>query len=391
MKYLRIYAFILFFSFCFLLPFGQLLRYETYIFDTFVTIHPVDIVAGLSFPYLLISKSNTYLIHLNKVILVLIFSLVFSLTIFGIKDIFVGILYLIRVIAYFSFAHAIYYISLGDKVKEKMITFLFLSISLFLIIGFIQYLFYFDLRHLYFVGWDDHYFRFVSTLFDPGYTAFLLIIGLIILLEFCLPVTKYFKYILIALFIISILLTFSRAGYITLLGYFLIKYMKNFIKITLISTAIILVILILPKPKSSGVEIYRTFSIYSRLDNYRETFNIFRNHPLFGIGFDNMCHYRINFLNTDNIKSHSCSGSDSSILLLLATSGILGFVTFINVVINVIKSPIKDSYNRMLSYLLLIILINSLFNNSLFYNYLMGVYAIIIGMGESTLILHRKV
>ncbi|KKQ75922.1 MAG: hypothetical protein US97_C0029G0006 [Microgenomates group bacterium GW2011_GWF1_38_5] len=390
MKILRVYACILFLSFCFLLPFGQLLRYETYLFSKYIVIHPVDVVVFLSLPYLLLSKKNSYFIHSNKLILVLIFSMIFSLNIFMVKDLMVGFLYLIRLISYFSFAHAVYYISTGDKEKEKIITFLYLSITSFLIIGFVQYIYYFDLRDLYNIGWDDHYFRFVSTLFDPAYTALVLIIGLIILLEFNLPISKYLKYIFTVLFIISILLTFSRAGYLTLIGYFLIKYKKYVLKILLISVAIILFILILPKPKSSGVEIYRTFSIYSRLDNYYETFNIFKIHPLFGIGFNNICLYRVGYLNVDNIKSHSCSGSDSSILLLLASSGILGLVTFINVIFNFIKNPITNSYNRMLFYLIFITLINSLFNNSLFYNYLMGLYAIILGLAGPTFIPQRK-
>lgn len=179
---------------------------------------------------------------------------------------------------------------------------------------------------------------------------------------------------------LAIILTFSRAGYITLLFALIYTYKRYYKKIILVALVILSIILIVPKPRSSGVELLRTFSIVSRINNYSETVGIFSSNPLFGVGFNNICEYRLKYLNTNNIVSHSCSGSDSSLLLLLATSGVVGLMTFLYGIYKGYRTTANDHYGDLLSIIFIVVLVSSFFNNSLFYNFIMGILAILLGL-----------
>lgn len=379
-KSLTGYGYVLFILFFLIFPFGQLLRIETNILNIYTVIHPIDFIALLSIPFLFYVRKDTLIKILGKIIFIFITSWLFSLIIFKYQNIIKGLLYLARLIAYYSFANLIYYLSISSKTKRRIISIVFISILLFMFIGLYQFMFYYDLRDLYYVGWDNHYYRLSSTLLDPGYSAIVFIIGLIILLKSKIFSSKYIRYILVILFLLSILLTFSRAGYVSLLIVLFYIY-KNYLRnVLIISLFILLILYILPKPRSSGVELNRTFSILSRLNNYKDTMIVFTKYPLLGIGFNNLCLYRTDYLNVDNIFSHSCSGSDSSILLILASTGVVGTLVFFNGIYKISFFTKHGIYNNLLRYVFLSIIVGSFFNNSLFYNFLMGLLAVFIGL-----------
>lgn len=385
------FGYLLFFFYFLLFPFGQLLRIEGTFFNTYVVIHPVDVVALLSLPYLFVVRKNIILKLLGKVVFIFALSLIFSLTIFPISELKTGALYLTRLISYFSFSLLIYHLAINKIQKRIMLLTVFLSISLFMLFGIYQIVYYYDLRDLFYSGWDDHLYRLSSTLLDPGYSVLVLITGLIILLKSKLVESKFLKIVLILLFAVSIVLTFSRAGYITAVIVLFYIY-KKYYKAVLISAIIFLAVLfILPKPRSSGVELYRTFSIYSRINNYKNTFKIFTRYPVFGIGYNNICNYRLTVLNVDNISSHSCSGSDSSLLLILASTGILGMATFLNAIFKIGKNLKNNVYDKFLMTVFLAVIINSFFNNSLFYNFMMGLVAVFVGLTRKNVIPGKKV
>jgi len=378
------YAYVLFTLFCIVFPFGQLLRVERYIFGFYVVIHPIDIIALLSFPFLFLNKKNKLFSYIWNILYIFISSWLFSIIIFKNLEVIQGLLYLLRIIFYFAFANLVFYLSENTKIKRKLLNMIFLSISVFMAFGIIQLIYFYDLRDLYFVGWDNHLYRLTSTLFDPGYSSTVLIIGLIILNKLNLFINKYLKYLLYFAFFISIIFTFSRAAYVTLFLISVINFKKYFKYILLISVILTLIYVISPKPRSSGVELYRQFSIIQRISNYKDTLNMFYSHPLFGIGFNNICIYRTNYLNKDNLESHSCSGSDSSIFQILATTGIVGVIVIIYSVFKLNRSLKKGVYNKTLLLIFFSVLINSLFNNSLFYNFILGILAVFIGLTRRT-------
>lgn len=376
----KYFGYLLFILFIVLFPLGQLLRVETYQFGVYVVAHPIDLVALLSLPYLFIVKKEQRFRQLGTILFIFAFTWVFAFGIFKLSESLTGLLYLLRIISYYSFALCVNYIAKGRRTRKLILIALLTSISIFMLYGFYQYIFFYDLRDLFYSGWDDHYFRFTSTLLDPGYAVVVLIAGLIILLKTEIKAHATLKYILLALYMLAIILTFSRAGYITLLFALIYTYKRYYKKIILVALVILSIILIVPKPRSSGVELLRTFSIVSRINNYSETVGIFSSNPLFGVGFNNICEYRLKYLNTNNIVSHSCSGSDSSLLLLLATSGVVGLMTFLYGIYKGYRTTANDHYGDLLSIIFIVVLVSSFFNNSLFYNFIMGILAILLGL-----------
>ena len=73
-------------------------------------------------------------------------------------------------------------------------------------------------------------------------------------------------------------------------------------------------VILLPRPSSEGVQLERTQSIYGRFRSYEQGLTILKTNPLFGIGFNNYCYARQIILGTNDLASHACSGSDSSVL-----------------------------------------------------------------------------
>lgn len=140
-------------------------------------------------------------------------------------------------------------------------------------------------------------------------------------------------------------------------------------------------IFILPKPAGEGVNLARTYSISSRLQNYQETFRIFEKSPLFGVGFDNLCLARRAYLGVDQSRSHACSGSDSSLLLILVTTGIIGFIMFVSVIVGTYQLIIKTNvYAQVLIVSGVALFIHSLFTNSIFYPWIMVYFAILLSL-----------
>lgn len=386
----KLYAYVIFFVLFLIFPLGQLLRMEVVYFGKTFTVHVIDIVSAFSLPFILLTKGDRISGILKTLIFIIISSFVFSALIFNPGEMLSGLLYLIRLVSYFAFYLLVFFLSESQKSKTILLKTMFYSIFAFMILGIIQYIYFYDLRDLIYMGWDDHYYRFTSTLLDPGFAASELIIGLIILLRSEIVKQKLLKYLSVSIFILSIALTYSRAGYLSLIAVCFYIFAKKRRLLFWLSILFMLVILLLPKPKSSGVELARTFSIISRINNYENTLKIYTSYPLFGIGFNNICQYKTSYSKSDNYFSHSCSGSDSSIFLLLATTGTVGTIVFINCLYNVGRYLKNDPYEILLKTVFLSIIVGSFFNNLLFYNFCMALLSVSFGLTRKISIPDKK-
>ena len=83
------------------------------------------------------------------------------------------------------------------------------------------------------------------------------------------------------------------------------------------------------------------------------------------------------FVSITSFSSHACSGSDSSLLFILATTGVVGFLIFLRLVINVAGSLNGSFEDIIFVASSTALLVHSLFSNSLFYPWIMG-YMIIL-------------
>ena len=221
-----------------------------------------------------------------------------------------------------------------------------------ILFGLIQYFLWPDLTYMKAVGWDDHLNRLVSTFFDPTFTG---LAYLIFLIWFFYNQQKFF----FTLTYLALVLTYSRSTYLSLLGAsgFYGLFSK---KISIVLLAILIIgisIFALPRKPGEGTKLERVSSINAKSVNFQEGIDLFKKHPIFGIGYNNIPYYKIS-----SPTSHSIGGYDASLLNVLITGGIIGFVLFALSFWQLFMSS-----TLIIRTMFIAVLIHSLFANSLFY------------------------
>ncbi|WKZ25899.1 MAG: hypothetical protein QY322_01165 [bacterium] len=340
---------IIFFATLIIFPFGQLFKFG------FVNLFDIAVLLLALLTLLHKPTYPSWFKYFIYFILFCLFSLVINYQFFELKS----ILYLARLTSY---AFVAVYISNFVKQKSLILKYLLVASIASAIFGWIQYLIWPDLTTLKYFGWDDHLLRMTGTFLDPTFLGLVLVLGVIVALQKKNNLAFYFL-------ALSILFTYSRISYLLL---FLVSLLnKKYLGILIF----VLVIVFLPKNIGEGTNFARTVSGNNKLENYRETFEIIKRSPLVGVGFNNICNARVKYLGEVNIDSHSCSGSDSSILFLLATTGIIGFILFIYFILQIPTSP-------FLTISFLAVLVHSIFANSLFYPHIMFWMFSLVGLGS---------
>ena len=331
----------------------------------------------------LISLFRGYKFKVSNLFIICVFSLLFSLSFFKLPGIFIGTLYLIRLVTYFVFSQIVYR-QFGTKEKKRKLIFdSLILVGIFIaIFGWIQYFIFPDLRALKAFQWDDHYFRLVSTFLDPAFTGILLVLAEILIFIKTVKSETRLNYFLNIFLITTVLFTYSRASYLALLFAFVflfIKFRRKFLLILII--LFLLLVPLLPKQTGGeGVNLTRTYSIFGRIENYRESLILISKSPVFGIGFDNVCVAKNKFLGEGNFVSHSCSGLDNSILFIFATTGIIGLIIFTHSISRIVNKTTQDLYGVALIASFVAIFVHGMFTNTFFYNFVLGWIAILIGI-----------
>lgn len=367
-----------------ILPFGVLLDREV-LFGVFqLTIRPLDLVSLMSL-VIVISEWNAFKKHkfyLKSFLVAATFSLLASLSFIPLEKVVVGSLYLFRFTAYSSLFFLTKQVIDENLSMKKVILNSLLVISVVAaIFGWVQYLWLPDLRFLKYIGWDDHLFRLVGTFLDPTFMGLILVIGILISFSNTINTKKLISIFVFIFLLITLGLTYSRASYLALFvgfSYYLFKKTRNLI-VPLVLLTFLLLIPLLPRPSSEGVKLERTHSIIAKVVNYKETYTVFIKNPLFGVGFNNLCFIREE-LYADNLNSHSCFGSDSSFLFILATTGIVGFLIFTTAVISVYGDIPRDEFGDVWKATFFAVLVHSQFANSLFYPWTLVYLAILSGV-----------
>lgn len=273
-------------------------------------------------------------------------SLIINLFRFSFLEILFSSLYLIRWLAYACLLPIFKHQRLNLKPWLKYFC---LALAVF---GLLQYLFVPDTRFLASLNWDDHYYRLISTVFDPNFLGLIFVLGLILFKLQILPSLILF---------VALLLTYSRSSYLALIsvGFYIALLKKKFKIFIFAFLVLIFTLYLLPRPGGEGVKLERWFSVEQRLANYREGVRLWRQAPVFGLGFNTLRYYR------NDLTSHAAAGLDSSLLFILASAGVLGSLAYLNW----LKSLWPVSLLVKLS--LVAVLVHSLFQNSLFYPLIM--------------------
>lgn len=388
-KYQRIVKILLFFFFL-IFPLGQLLRLELISPSASIVIQAIDIIV-----FLIVLRWLLKLNHLKQlvakvypILFILIISNLVALGSFQPLLMAKGLLYSLRLMMYLTFP-----LALLDGISKQQITVRFLVrglITASLIIAVFSWVQYFllpDLRWLYAYGWDDHLFRLTGTFLDPGFTGIILVLGSILSLKYFLQKKTFYRLFTLLFLILTLIFTYSRASYLALgvgVGYLSLKNKAHRLFLTL-APVFIICLFLLPRPASEGVKLERTSSVNTRLVNYIQTLYLWKQSPLFGVGYNQLCLAKARYLKDTDYLSHSCSGSDASLLLVLATTGITGLIIFFSSLIKGIKRIPKGSqYGDALKAMVIAVLIHGLFVNSLFYPWVMGVMGIMVAVALAT-------
>jgi len=329
----------------FVWPFGQLLAFSVPGFST--NIYLLDFLVGLLTLSLLLNKKAWKKVVSDPMLRPLIyFNLIATLSLMvNLKSLVIGgstysMLYLVRLFVYppVYFAAKLFQ---PKKIKGSVVS----SFLLFCVLGIFQYLFFPDMRYLKLIGFDDHYFRLVGSFYDPNFTG-------AILAGVALVFISLGHWVVSLPLIVLLALTFSRASYLCFaLGIVYLLGRKKKFSLILFLVGLVIVVWLIPKPFGEGVNLFRTFSVFSRIDSWESGVSLFVRKPLLGWGY-----------NTLRDLTGSRFQIDNSYLFVAATTGLLGLLFFINL-LNKCLRGISLPQNIFLY----VLLFHSLFNNSFFY------------------------
>lgn len=320
-------------------------------------------------------------------ILSAILSIVLALNSFTTVQTASGSIFLIRFVAYLLFSLLISN-TIAKRDIQSWINALLAIGLIFTIIGFLQLIFFSDLTFLTQYGWDPHQKRIVSTLLDPNFSGYIFTLLTAFSLSLFLFKKKLVYIFLVLTFSTALLLTFSRSSYLAILAVLgTIGVYKSPKSLMLTIVALILLFVFIPKFQSRiiGALTFDETSI-ARVESWKRALTIFSQYPIFGVGFNTYryAQEREGFIENDNLGGHSTAGTDSSLLLIATTTGVVGLLFFTFLIFRIgqiFSTGLKNSYLKLASFASLVgLIIHSQFVNSLLFPQIMLMLFFILGL-----------
>ena len=278
---------------------------------------------------------------------------------------FISLLYYLRLVLYFLyFFYLTYHLKKQLDFKNVLLRSLNIFIFLTIISSLAQYFWYPELRNLLYAGWDPHLYRLFGTFLDTSVAG--AVYGIILLTLFLkgseFIKTKWLFIGLLVIYFLFTVFTYSRSLFLTLflLGLLYATSKKRLREFIIFAVIFLILLIVAPKPFGEGVNLMRTFSIESRLDDYKTAINIWQKRPFFGYGYNRIRYVKRQMNISDEVGSditHSGASFHSSFLVILVSGGIIGLILFIGV--------LYQLYNlsEMSKYLLLFLGLLSLTDN----------------------------
>lgn len=378
------------------LPLGEVLRFTPGITLSITGIDVVTIVGAMIFLLFKFFKKERIMSLQAKAFIAVVGMFVLSLLLnikhLAISQLVISSLYILR----FASLTLLFFITTSLSAKEKKETLLFLTIggTLLMLSGYIQYFFYPSLRNLIYFGWDDHFYRMFGTFFDPNFFGlflvlfFLFILSLIFKQSFVKGRTLFITLSAILLLsFVGIFLTYSRTALIALVGGSLVllwdkKIWRMVVLGGLLVGFVWLLYASLSHPPTATNSIFRKPSVEARLGSGKDALVIFQDSPIVGIGFNAYRYsmYKHHFQPGTGIQEdHGASGVDSSLLLVLATTGFVGLSVYLFFWGTIVRLMFKQK-NRIGLATIAALFLGSFFVNGLFYPFLLVWVWILLGI-----------
>jgi len=323
-------------------------------------------------------------------------SLAVNSPLFSGREVGVGFLYLLRWIFYAGLYFVLF--DLKERLpwlKKDWSCFLIIIGSTVAVFGLVQYFLWPNLKALEVLQYDPHFYRAVGTFLDPGFTGIILVLTLILILTTLFngschvlspknthkgnpswgsPCTCHPFLVISGIIVyIALALTYSRASWLAFfVGISMLSFYKKSWKIWLFTVGILtLTWFLIPQPAGEGGKLTRTYTIQSRFENYQQAVKIIKERPILGVGFNTLRYYQkqTGLLSEENWQANQAgAGVDNSWLFVLATTGILGFVSYLWLY----WKALGRFKNILVVSSLTAVFIHSFFLNSLFYPWVMA-------------------
>lgn len=401
LKFILVAALILF-------PLGEVARLQ--LGNGFSLILNDIIVAILFFAWLINSFVNKKISHneLLKPIAIFagigLFSLLINSRLIIQQEFYVSFSYMFRWVTYSGLYFVIKQFDLNFK--NKVINLMIITGVIMVLGGYVQYFLYPNLRNLYYLGWDEHMHRMFASFLDPNFSGAFFVLYFLFLMGWIFKFkgsrnysnTRLAIYIsILILTLIAIFLTYSRSALImlffALFTFLLIKKMKKWM-LAVIFVFLIFFALSYKNFYIENINLLRTASTQARIKSVAEAINIIKRQPILGVGFNAYRYAQIKYgvRSGDNaFQSHADAGTDNSFLFILATTGIVGLVSYLYLwVILFRRVYAKGILTQDLIWLKPVIIassvgvfIDSFFINSLFYPFIMMWMWVLLGLIEN--------
>lgn len=263
------------------------------------------------------------------------------------------------------------------------------SYTVILLLGFLQLIFFPNMSG-FGVGWDPHVGRMVGTWLDPNFFGAFLAIGLPAALYWLKAKnTSITKIIWVTLFLVSIaaiLLTKSRSTYVAafvalcacsflyLCASSLSRHWKIVVLPGVITVCIFFAFTAVLLQERATQLLFRDPTVDVRLDAYKDVWErLVEPNIFFGVGYNAYQFAAKDAGLIPDFAIHSRAGSDSSILTLLVTTGVIGTALFF---IPILLGFLKHK-SLLYVWVTVFLLVHSLFVNSLLYPHLLMLYIVI--------------
>ncbi len=277
---------------------------------------------------------KTYLTWTVFIFIIMINSLLFRSASLPIKEIAIAGLYPIRWFLYALIPLGIVITVQSQELSQiQLLSWLHKTVIYLALLGFLQLIFFPNLGIIQQFGFDPHYLRLVGTWLDPNFIGLAFILGLLVVESTLASSSR--KYVVMVALFLALLATFSRSSYLgfAISGLIYALFQRSWQKAGMVLGAILVLYLSFAIPRQNlekSRNIDRVVSAGSRLQSYSQGIQLFEMHPLFGIGY-NLIRFekkQLGMLDPSG-GGNSGAGIDSSWILVLATMGTIGLLTYL--------------------------------------------------------------
>lgn len=277
--------------------------------------------------------------------------------------------------------------------RRWLLTVLGVAALILLALGYAQRILIPDIGFLVKYGWDPHKDRLLSTFVDPNFFGmFLVMLHTYLLAAFLeVPARRRWLGVFVGLTLLAIILTLSRSAYLALIvASSVVLLLRSWRSWVVLVLGLLLVVGATPpvRDRIAGAFAVDATSQF-RIQSWVETLEIAAKQPVVGVGYNGLGSARLRFGYLSDLTGHSAQGTDSSLILILTTTGLVGLALYLGFLVSLtveawaVWRTDRDPLLRLSALAVLGIIpayvLDSQFVNGLFYPLLFVPFGLVAG------------